>query len=104
MIEKYDFWWALVKYEDCDNVETRPVLIIGKNIYVMALKATKTDWGNEGSEFKLNYWKEAGLSCETSVRLTKVLKLTERDLVKRIGSLDDRDRLRLELRLASNLL
>ncbi len=68
MIEKHDLWWEHVQYEDCDNVETKPVLIIGKNMHVMALKATKTDRGNECSEFRLIYWKEAGLCSETSVR------------------------------------
>ena len=103
MIKKYEFWWAKVKYEDCDNVETRPVLVIGNVAYVMALKATKTDRGNEGTELRLLYWKEAGLEVETSVRLSKVLKLTEADMVEKIGNLDDRDRLRLELRLAANV-
>ena len=103
MIKKYEFWWAHVKYEDCDNIETRPVLVIGNAAYVMALKATKSDRGNEGTELRLYYWKEAGLKVETSIRLSKVLKLHESDMVERIGAMDDRDRLRLEMRLAANV-
>ena len=99
MTKKYEFWWAKVKYEDCDEVEVRPVLVIGEYAFIVAYKATKTDRGNSGSELRLIYWKEAGLKEETSIRLEKVLKLTKGDMLEKIGNLDPRDRMRLELRI-----
>ena len=35
MIKKYEFWWASVKYEDCDVVERRSVLVIGKHAFII---------------------------------------------------------------------
>ena len=61
---------------------------------------TSTDRGDNRDEFKVEYWKEAGLTKETTIRITRVLRLEKADLVSQIGELDYRDRLRFELRIA----
>lgn len=99
MIKKYEFWWAYVKYEDCEEIERRPVLVIDQNAFIVAYKVTSKDRGDSGTELRLQYWQEAGLTQESSIRLSKVLKLVEKDMIAKIGDLDPRDRMRLELRL-----
>lgn len=100
-MKRYEIWWARVKFEDSPEVKKRPVLIWNDCAFVLiAYKMTSTDRGDNRDEFKVEYWKEAGLTKETTIRITSVLRLEKADLVSQIGELDYRDRLRFELRIA----
>ena len=100
-MKRYEIWKANVRYEDENNAKERPVLIWNKNAYlIIAYKMTGTDRGDSKEEFKIEHWKESGLTKPTSIRIVKMLKLNEADLVSRMGELDYRDRLRFELRIA----
>ena len=101
-MKQYEIWDAIVRYEDDDGgAKQRPVLIWGEFDYVAAYKMTGTDRGDTGSEFKVEFWREAGLDKPTTIRIHKLLKLTKTDLVSYRGMLDRRDRIRFEMRLAS---
>lgn len=100
MMQRYEIWWAKVKFEDEPDIKQRPVMIWNDVAFVIAYKMTSTDRGDNREEFKVEYWQEAGLSKPTTIRITKLLKLTKDDLITKIGELDYRDRLRFELRIA----
>ena len=101
MIDKYEIWQAQVKFEDIDEMKNRPVLILVQiGDQITAYKATGTDRGDSEVEYKLRNWREAGLTKPTSIRITKMLKLSESDLLYKIGKLSEEDIMRLELRLA----
>lgn len=98
-MERYEIWQARVKFEDTDDVKERPVLIWGGQAYLVAYKMTGTDRGDDQDEYRVRYWKEAGLSKPTSIRLRKVLRLEKDDLLYQIGELDKRERLLFEFRI-----
>lgn len=98
-MERYEIWQARVKFEDTDDVKERPVLIWGGQAYLVAYKMTGTDRGGDQDEYRVRYWKEAGLSKPTSIRLRKVLRLEKDDLLYQIGELDKRERLLFEFRI-----
>ena len=98
-MERYEIWQARVKFEESDEIKERPVLIWNKQVFLIAYKMTGTDRGNGQDEYRIRYWKEAGLSKPTSIRLRKVLRLTEDDLLYQIGALDKRERLSFEFRI-----
>ncbi len=97
---RYEIWDANVKFEDSNDVKQRPVLIWNNTAFVAAYKMTGTDRGNNKDEYRVEYWKEAGLDKPTAIRIVKPLKLNENDLVKKRGNLDPRDILKFEFRLA----
>ena len=99
MMKRFEIWDAYVKFEESDEVKRRPVLIWNKSAFVVAYKMTGTNRGDNREEFVVRYWKEAGLIKPTSIRIAKVLRLEESDLIQRIGELDDRDKLRFSLRI-----
>ena len=99
-MNRYEIWMAKVRFEDSAEVKDRPVMIWNDTAFVIAYKMTGTDRGDNREEYKIEYWKEAGLTKETSIRITKVLKLQKQDLLFKMGELDYRDRLRFELRVA----
>ena len=100
-MKRYEIWKAKVRYEDEDDAKERPVLIWNENAYlIIAYKMTGTDRGDNKEEFRIEHWKESGLSKPTSIRIVKMLKLNSSDLVAKMGELDFRDRLRFELRIA----
>lgn len=100
-MKRYEIWKARVRFEDEPVIKERPVLIWNNTAYlVIAYKMTGTDRGDNKEEFTVDYWKEAGLSKPTSIRISKLLKLNESDLIYKMGELDFRDRLRFELRIA----
>ena len=98
-INRYEIWQAKVYYEDEEGFKDRPVLIWNDAVYVLCYKMTGTNRGDNKEEFRLRYWKESGLTKETSIRISKLLKLEKTDLLYKIGVLDPRDQLRFELRV-----
>lgn len=100
---RWDIWYAKVKFEDSNEVKNRPVLIYNNAAYIIAYKMTSVDRGDNSSYFKITHWKEAGLTKPTSVRIEKLLKLHDSDMIRRIGSLDERDQLLFEMRLTKNI-
>lgn len=74
-------------------------MIWNDQIFLVAYKMTGTNRGDDQDEYRIQYWKEAGLSKPTSIRLRKVLRLTKGDLLYKIGELDKRERLRFEFRI-----
>lgn len=99
MMERYEIWQAKVRFEDSDEVKQRPVLIWNNKAFLVAYKMTGTDRGDDRDEYRLRYWKEAGLTKPTSIRLRKVLKLEKEDLLYKIGEMDRRERLSFEFRI-----
>ncbi len=101
MMNRYEIWYANVRFEDSPDIKERPVLIINDLAYlVIAYKMTGT-YREGDREVPVKYWQEAGLSKPTYIRISKTLRLEKTDLIKKIGDLDERDRLRLELRISS---
>ena len=98
-MERYDIWQAKVKFEESDEAKERPVLIWNNQGFLVAYKMTGTDRGDDQDEYRIRYWKEAGLTKPTSVRLRKVLRLEKGDLLYKIGELDKRERLNFEFRI-----
>ena len=97
---RFDIWRAKVRFEDSAEVKERPVLIWNSNVFLIAYKMTGTNRGNGDNEYRIRYWREAGLDKPTSIRIEKMLRLRETDLVCKCGALDMRDRLIFENRLA----
>jgi len=101
-LKKWDIWYANVKFEDSNDFKLRPVLIYNETTcVVISFKMTSVDRGDNKTEYHVREWAKAGLSKPTSIRLDKVLRLQQRDFVRRIGRLSAADILQLELRLAS---
>ena len=98
-MERYEIWRAKVKFEESDEVKERPVMIWNNQVFLIAYKMTGTDRGDGQDEYRIRYWKEAGLDKPTSIRLRKVLKLTKDDLLYKIGELDKRERLSFDFRI-----
>lgn len=98
-MERYEIWRARVKFEESDEVKERPVMIWNNQVFLVAYKMTGTDRGDDQDEYKIRYWREAGLDKPTSIRLRKVLRLTKDDLLYKIGELDKRERLLFDFRI-----
>ena len=98
-MNRYEIWMAKVKFEDTEGVKERPVMIWNDQCYIIAYKMTGTDRGDNQEEYRVKYWKEAGLSKPTSIRIRKVLRLEKSDFTRKIGELDKRERLLFDFRI-----
>lgn len=98
-MERYEIWRAKIRFEDSEEIKEHPVLIWNNQAFLIAYKMTGTDRGDTQDEYRVRYWREAGLSKPTSIRLRKVLRLTEDDLLYKMGELDERERLVFEFRI-----
>ena len=98
--ERYEIWDAYVKFEDDPNtVQKHPVMIWNDNVYICTgFKITSTNRGDNDKELRIVHWEESGLDHESSIRLGKLVKLEEKDFIRKRGKLDDRDRLKFDLR------
>ncbi len=87
---QWEIWFADVRFEDAPNLsKRRPVLVLFNNVvYILSLKITsKAPRNSYYGEYVLLKWKEAGLDRQSTVRISKKLKLVERDFVYKIGRL-----------------
>lgn len=99
-MNRYEIWSEKVRFEESNEVKERPVLIWNNQPFLIVYKMTGIDRGDNLEEYRIRYWKEAGLTKPTSIRLRKVLKLEKSDFVRKIGEPDRRERLVFELRIA----
>lgn len=100
-IKEWEIHWAHVVFEDSDEVKRRPVLIINESkAVIVSLKMTGTDRGDNVREYRIEKWREAGLSKPTSVRLDKILHLQETDLDGKIGRLQEIDIIKIGYRMS----
>lgn len=100
MLNRFEIWMARVAFEDSPEVKQRPVLIWNDVAFaIVAYKMTSVDRGDNKEEYRIRNWEKAGLTCPTSIRINKVLRLTPEDLIKKIGTLDEQDQARFSLRV-----
>jgi len=95
--ERWDIWYARVKFEDSDMAKNRPVLVIDGDVgFVLSLKIT-THGPRKGypGEYQIVQWKEAGLIAPSVIRISKLLHLPDDSMIKKIGVLQEQDRLRI---------
>mgnify|MGYP000872842585 CR=1 FL=1 len=96
--KKWEIWLAKVKFEDCDTVVNRPVIITGiGEAAILAVKVTKHEPRRSYiGEYRITCWHEAGLRMPSTARLSKRLHLCESDMVHKIGRLHPSDILRIQ--------
>ena len=99
-MKRYELWLAGVKFEESNDIKQRPVLIWNDKAFIIAYKITSTDRGDNNREFKIEFWKEAGLTKPSTIRIPQVLRLESGDMVSKLGELDYRDRLRFDQRIS----
>ena len=87
--EKWEIWWADVRFEDdLSESKIRPVLIMdNKETFLISFKIT-SKLHHEG--YHIRYWKESGLTKESLI-IVKKLSIIEEDFRDKIGILDQRD-------------
>lgn len=91
---QWEVWSAWVKYEEePSDGKSRPVLVLdadGTNF--LSLKITsKPPRSNCEGEYALEAWQEAGLRKPSTVRISKMLNLVQRDFGRKIGNLSPID-------------
>lgn len=98
--QKWEVWWAKVKFEDePDIIKIRPVIVFdNKKAYIISFKVTgQMPRQNFPGECVLQKWQEAGLTTVSVVRLSKQLQLISDDFVNKIGELTIKDIMAIKL-------
>lgn len=87
-IEPWDLWWALVRFEDTDEIKRRPVVVL-ENGEAMALvmKVTSHEPRQQWGKYDIVYWKSAGLPKPSTIRMTQLIRLEHGMFDRRIGRL-----------------
>lgn len=91
MLQPWDIGIAHVKFEDTNEGESRPVLVLCvKNDTLIAFKITSRLRTGE-LEYSIKAWREAGLDKPSCVRLTHKVCLDNAHQVQKIGRLQQGD-------------
>lgn len=86
--KQWEVWYANVRFEDETGDKDRPVIITEiSGVHVIIAPVTGHDGRNCWGEVELVKWQSAGLTKESTVRLSKCVRLEEKDLRRRIGRL-----------------
>lgn len=87
-IRTWELWWAKVQFEESSETKRRPVLIVDEDeLWVFAFKVTSREPRNEWGEYEVIKWQSSGLDKPSTVRLSRRIALTDRDLESKIGDL-----------------
>ena len=94
----WELWYVNVKYEDLEQYQDRPVLVIdcSDQIIILALKVTSTPPRDEWGEYDIIKWKSAGLSNPSTIRCGHPVKLVLSDFRRKIGELHLEDIMRIQ--------
>ena len=101
--KEWEVWLAYVKFEDMpDVIKERPVIILAdKRAYLISLKVTSAPPREHYyGEYVLKEWRKAGLAKESTVRISKKLKLIETDFVRKLGRVTPIDIMQIRFILA----
>lgn len=97
--EKWEIWLTRVVYEDNpQQFKLRPVVVLENNIAViLSLKMTsKPPRQNYRGEYELQLWKQAGLTKQTTVRCSKLIRSAPTDYLRKLGRLQAMDILNIQ--------
>ena len=88
----WEIWYADFGYEESKESKDRPALVIEIDgaFYVSAM-ITSHEQRNVWGDIDIAEWRKAGLDHESTIRLSRVLKLSREHFRKKIGVLSARD-------------
>jgi len=87
-----EVWLTKFVYDDDPlKIEVRPTLVISDDLVgCQCVKMTKHA-PRDMYEHEIKYWMEAGLAMPTTIRTSKIIKLTDNIMVKKLGALQPYD-------------
>lgn len=90
MPNSWEVWWAIVKFEDSDETEQRPIIVLDNTTaYIVSLKVTShAPRRKMVGEYEIVRWQEAGLTKPSTVKTLTPSNLTNADFRSKIGELD----------------
>lgn len=98
----WEVWLANVRFEDVPETKKRPVVVTETGeAFIIALKVTSHEPRDAWGEYALMEWRTAGLKKQSTVRISKRLRLPKTALVHRIGVLHQADILAIRTIIAS---
>mgnify|MGYP004488262529 CR=1 FL=1 len=90
-----DVWWVRFPYQDEEKEKHRPAIVIDEeNIAILAMYVTSKNKDNPYS-IAIKNWKETGLSKPSWARIDKIVKISERNMDRKIGELSREDLVRI---------
>jgi len=99
----WEIWLANVTYEDKPIKTKRPVLVVPADVHVfLMVKMTKAEPRDE-YEHRIAEWRLSGLLMETTIRTGKLLRLTDTDMVHKLGDLHPVDVVAFQTKLSAYL-
>ena len=97
---KWEIWLAEVMFEETSEVKKRPVLVIDDTdfYYVEVARITshisrKWDW----FDYEIKEWEKAGLKKPSTIRLDRIISMSNNRLIHKIGELQQEDRWRVQI-------
>ena len=92
---KWEIWFADMPFEETIGSKPRPVLVLvtnGENI-VVGKMTTHPPRSEFPYEYQLTDWRGAGLPCQTTLRLSKLARISSTCFIKKIGVIQPVDQI-----------
>lgn len=98
-VKPWEVWFASVRFEDAPTIsKPRPVIITSYgDVFICAFKVTTHEPRDTWGEYQLTQWQCAGLDRPSTVRLSKLVRLQQQDMIHRVGTLHPIDVLGIQL-------
>lgn len=97
-IKQWDIWLTDFPYEEDHNqFSSRPVIVLSvEPLWLLSVKVTKHDLRYfDPFDVKIEKWKESGLECPSTARVSKTAGLSVTNFAKKLGTLHPDERLKI---------
>ena len=87
MPTKWDIWLVRMPFEEGVDSKVRPAFVIDpqKGKILVGKMTTHPPRKNYQYEYQIIDWRGAGLLCQTTLRLSKLVNLVPSDFIRRLG-------------------
>ena len=99
---KWEIWLVNMPFEEGIGAKVRPALILDpQSVFILVGKMTsRPPRTNYPYEYPLADWQGAGLICQTTLRLSKRVRLAPAAFIRRVGVLQPVDQVNVRAMLA----
>lgn len=99
-LNKWEIWWADVKFEDSPQEKRRPVIVIDESTaFVLSLAITSSSPRPGYRDYVLRDWESAGLKKPSTVKLGRKVPLARDKFVSKIGVVSKTDQIRIMMQV-----
>lgn len=91
-----EVWYVNFPFEEKNEAKARPAFVIDEfRMAILAVEITSVSKPEDPYRIEIRDWQQAGLKIESYARIDRIEEIEELNILRKIGSLSDRDKIKV---------